>query len=138
MRSVTSLAAEVFSGVASRFRLASYGVKEQAGLGEFGNRERMCTKILLVEDDEMNRDMLSRRLAQGYSVVQATGLQGLEMAAAEAPDLILMDMSLPELDGWETTRRLKAEEETRPIPVIALTAHALGGRSREGLAGGLR
>jgi two-component system, cell cycle response regulator DivK len=98
----------------------------------------MISKILIVEDDEMNRDMLSRRLVmQGYSVVQATdGMEGLEMAAAEAPDLILMDMSLPDLDGWETTRRLKAEEDTRPIPVIALTAHALVSDRRKAIEAG--
>lgn len=84
-------------------------------------------KILLVEDNEMNRDMLSRRLKrQGYEVVVATdGQQGLLMAEAESPALILMDMSLPELDGWEATRRLKAGKSTQHIPVIALTAHAM-------------
>ena len=98
----------------------------------------MNSKILIVEDDEMNRDMLSRRLVlQGYSVVQATdGVEGLEMADAEAPDLILMDMSLPDLDGWETTRRLKAEKDTRPIPVIALTAHALVSDRQKAIAAG--
>jgi two-component system cell cycle response regulator DivK len=87
----------------------------------------MLPKILLVEDDEMNRDMLCRRLElRGYVVVQALdGRQGLEMAASESPDLILLDLSLPEVDGWEVTRRLKAECATRPIPVIALTAHAM-------------
>ena len=85
------------------------------------------SKILLVEDNEMNRDMLSRRLErQGYEVVVAAdGQQGLLMAEVEKPALILMDMSLPELDGWEATRRLKAEAATRHIPVIALTAHAM-------------
>jgi two-component system cell cycle response regulator DivK len=84
-------------------------------------------KILLVEDNEMNRDMLSRRLKrQGYEVVVAAyGQQGLLMAEAESPSLILMDMSLPELDGWEATRRLKAGKSTQHIPVIALTAHAM-------------
>jgi two-component system, cell cycle response regulator DivK len=87
----------------------------------------MGAKILVVEDDEMNRDMLSRRLElHGYQIVQAVdGREGLEAAAVEAPDLILMDMSLPEMDGWETTRRLKADDATRSIPVIALTAHAM-------------
>jgi CheY-like chemotaxis protein len=86
-------------------------------------------RILLVEDNEMNRDMLSRRLERkGYQVLLAIdGGQGVEMARAEAPDLILMDMSLPVLDGWEATRRLKGEEQTRGIPVIALTAHAMTG-----------
>jgi CheY-like chemotaxis protein len=84
-------------------------------------------KILLVEDNEMNRDMLSRRLARnGFEVVMAVdGGQGVAMAASEKPDLILMDMSLPVMDGWEATRRVKADTATRAIPVIALTAHAL-------------
>jgi CheY-like chemotaxis protein len=84
-------------------------------------------KILLVEDNEMNRDMLSRRLLRrGFDVTLAVdGEEGLTMARAEGPDLILMDMSLPVLDGWEATRRLKADPATRGIPVIALTAHAM-------------
>jgi CheY-like chemotaxis protein len=84
-------------------------------------------RILLVEDNEMNRDMLSRRLKRkGYSVLMAhDGEQGLTMACAESPDLILMDISLPFIDGCEVTRRLKANPRTRHIPVIALTAHAL-------------
>ncbi len=84
-------------------------------------------RILLVEDNEMNRDMLSRRLERrGYAVVCALdGQQGLDLAARERPDLILMDMSLPVLDGWEATRRLKADADLRQIPVIALTAHAM-------------
>jgi CheY-like chemotaxis protein len=84
-------------------------------------------KILLVEDDEMNRDMLSRRLRlEDYDVIEAgDGLFALEQARSEMPDLILMDISLPGLDGWEATRRLKADEATRGIPVIALTAHAM-------------
>ena len=87
------------------------------------------TKILLVEDNEMNRDMLSRRLERkGYQVVMAVdGQQGVEMAVSEAPALILMDMSLPVIDGWEATRRIKADERTKHIPVIALTAHAMQG-----------
>jgi len=86
-------------------------------------------KILLVEDNEMNRDMLSRRLARkGYGIVCAVdGAQGVVMATTEAPDLILMDMSLPVMDGWEATRRIKAAAATRAIPVIALTAHAMDG-----------
>jgi two-component system cell cycle response regulator DivK len=86
-------------------------------------------KILLVEDNEMNRDMLSRRLIRsGYEVVIAIdGQQGAEMALSEQPDLILMDMSLPVIDGWEATRRVKANCATRGIPVIALTAHAMAG-----------
>ena len=84
-------------------------------------------KILLVEDQEMNRDMLSRRLKKrGYDVAIAVdGAEGVEKARAESPDLILMDMSLPVMDGWEATRILKAEEGTRAIPVVALTAHAM-------------
>jgi two-component system, cell cycle response regulator DivK len=84
-------------------------------------------KILLVEDNEMNRDMLSRRLQRrGYSVINAyNGEQGCAMARAESPDLILMDIGLPDMDGWEVTRSLKSYEETRHIPIIALTAHAL-------------
>jgi CheY-like chemotaxis protein len=87
------------------------------------------TKILLVEDNEMNRDMLSRRLERkGYAVVIAVdGQQGVDMALADPPALILMDMSLPVLDGWEATRRIKAAEATRRIPIIALTAHAMQG-----------
>jgi len=86
-------------------------------------------KILLVEDNEMNRDMLSRRLIRkGYDVVMAEdGRQGVDLAAAATPDLILMDLSLPVIDGWEATRRLKAEPNTRRIPVIGLTAHAMAG-----------
>jgi two-component system cell cycle response regulator DivK len=86
-------------------------------------------KILLVEDNEMNRNMLSRRLVRhGYEVVIAVdGQQGTEMAISERPDLILMDMSLPVMDGWEATRRVKANDVTRQIPVIALTAHAMAG-----------
>jgi CheY-like chemotaxis protein len=84
-------------------------------------------KILLVEDNEMNRDMLSRRLERkGFTVVVAIdGAEGLAKARTEMPDVILMDMSLPVLDGWEATRRLKADDATRRIPVIALTAHAM-------------
>ena len=87
------------------------------------------TKILLVEDNEMNRDMLSRRLERkGYSIsVALDGQQAVDMAASDPPALILMDMSLPVLDGWEATRRLRADERTRTIPIIALTAHAMQG-----------
>src|SRR6201988_1511938 len=86
-------------------------------------------KILIVEDNEMNRDMLSRRLIRrGYDVVMAIdGEQGINAAKSECPDLILMDMSLPVVDGWEATRRLKAESQTRGIPIIGLTAHAMAG-----------
>jgi two-component system cell cycle response regulator DivK len=95
-------------------------------------------KILLVEDNEMNRDMLSRRLERkGFEVALAVdGAQGVRMAHAEMPDLILMDLNLPVLDGWEATRRLKAAPETRAIPIIALTAHALSGDSEKALEAG--
>jgi CheY-like chemotaxis protein len=95
-------------------------------------------KILLVEDNEMNRDMLSRRLERkGYEVVLARdGQSGVKMAQSEAPDLVLMDMSLPTLDGWEATRRLKADAATQPIPVIALTAHAMSGDREKALEAG--
>jgi CheY-like chemotaxis protein len=95
-------------------------------------------KILLVEDNEMNRDMLSRRLERrGYQVVIAVdGEQGMAMARSEAPDLILMDMSLPTLDGWEAARRLKAAPETRAIPIIALTAHAMVGDREKAIEAG--
>jgi CheY-like chemotaxis protein len=98
----------------------------------------MPKKILLVEDNEMNRDMLSRRLQRkGYEVVMAVdGGQGVAMAQSEAPDLILMDMSLPVLDGWEATRQIKAAPETQSIPVIALTAHAMSGDREKALAAG--
>jgi two-component system, cell cycle response regulator DivK len=94
--------------------------------------------ILLVEDNEMNRDMLSRRLERkGFQVVLAEdGLGGVEMAGSHAPDLVLMDMSLPVLDGWEATRRLKSAPETRHIPVIALTAHAMSGDRERALEAG--
>jgi CheY-like chemotaxis protein len=95
-------------------------------------------KILLVEDNEMNRDMLSRRLMRkGYEVLIAVdGAQGVALAQSEAPDLILMDMSLPVLDGWEATRQLKAAPETQSIPIIALTAHAMAGDREQALAAG--
>jgi CheY-like chemotaxis protein len=95
-------------------------------------------KILLVEDNEMNRDMLSRRLTRkGYEVAIAVdGEQGVAMARSESPDLILMDMSLPVLDGWEATRQLKAAPETQAIPVIALTAHAMAGDREKAVEAG--
>lgn len=95
-------------------------------------------KILLVEDDEMNRDMLSRRLIKrGYEVVIATdGQRGVDMATDEKPDLILMDMSLPVMDGWDATRALKSSAATRGIPVIALTAHAMSGDEDKARAAG--
>jgi two-component system, cell cycle response regulator DivK len=95
-------------------------------------------RVLLVEDNEMNRDMLSRRLIRrGFEVSVATdGQQGVEMAVREPPDIILLDMSLPVLDGWETTRQLKASEDTQAIPVIALTAHAMAGDRDRALQAG--
>jgi CheY-like chemotaxis protein len=95
-------------------------------------------KILLVEDNEMNRDMLSRRLQRkGFSVVMAEdGRQGVTMALSETPDLILLDMSLPLLDGWEVARRIKGDPQTRSIPVIALTAHAMSGDREKALEAG--
>lgn len=95
-------------------------------------------KILLVEDNEMNRDMLARRLVRrGFEVVVAVdGQAGVEMARQERPDLILMDLSLPIMDGWEATRKLKADEATRHIPVVALTAHAMTGDREKALEAG--
>ena len=96
------------------------------------------SKILLVEDNEMNRDMLSRRLQRkGYQVVLALdGQSGVEMTYTQVPDLVLMDMSLPVLDGWEATRRLKADAAVRHIPVIALTAHAMSSDREKALEAG--
>jgi CheY-like chemotaxis protein len=96
------------------------------------------SKILLVEDNELNRDMLSRRLLRkGYEVVMAIdGEQAIAMAASESPDLILLDMSLPVMDGWEAARRIKASPATRCIPVIALTAHAMAGDREKALQAG--
>jgi CheY-like chemotaxis protein len=96
------------------------------------------SKILLVEDNEMNRDMLSRRLGRrGHQVVIAVdGEQGVEMARSIAPDLILMDMDLPVLDGWEATRQLKSAPETKGIPIIALTAHAMMGDREKAIDAG--
>jgi len=95
-------------------------------------------KILLVEDNEMNRDMLSRRLVKkGYHVVIAIdGAQGVAMARAETPDLVLMDMSLPVMDGWEATRQIKSDEIMKEIPIIALTAHAMSDDREKALAAG--
>lgn len=87
------------------------------------------SKILLIEDNEMNSDMLSRRLQRkGHDVIVAVdGVQGIELAHSQKPDLILMDMSLPVMDGWEATQQLKSTTETKAIPIIALTAHAMAG-----------
>lgn len=95
-------------------------------------------KILLVEDNEMNRDMLSRRLVRkGYEVVMAVdGGEGVLMSVSAAPELILMDMSLPVIDGWEATRRIKGAPETRHIPIIGLTAHAMAGDREKALEAG--
>jgi CheY-like chemotaxis protein len=100
--------------------------------------EKSMEKLLLVEDNEMNWDMLSRRLIRkGYEVIVATdGQQGVDMAILQAPDLILMDMSLPVLDGWEATRQIKATVQTQAIPVIALTSHAMKGDREKALAAG--
>ncbi|MDX1664157.1 MAG: response regulator [Candidatus Promineifilaceae bacterium] len=94
--------------------------------------------ILLVEDNELNRDMLSRRLSRrGYAVAVAhDGQTAVEMARADAPDLILMDMSLPVMDGWEATRQLKGDAATASIPIIALTAHAMEGDRQKALSAG--
>jgi two-component system cell cycle response regulator DivK len=92
-------------------------------------------KVLLVEDNEMNRDILSRRLSRrGYVVVFAMdGQQGVEMARSDKPDVILMDMSLPVMDGWEATRRIKSDDAMRNVPVIGLTAHAMSGDREKAL-----
>jgi CheY-like chemotaxis protein len=96
------------------------------------------TKILLVEDNEMNRDMLSRRLLKrGYEVVTAVdGREGVDMASSASPDVILLDLSLPVMDGWEAARHLKADDTTKSIPIIALTAHALAGDEQKALEAG--
>ena len=95
-------------------------------------------RILLVEDNEMNRDMLSRRLQRkGYEVTMAVdGRQGVDMARSGGYDLILMDMSLPEIDGWEATRQLRAAPETKVVPIIGLTAHAMAGDREKALEAG--
>ena len=96
------------------------------------------SKLLLVEDNEMNRDMLSRRLQRrGYEVIIAVdGEEGVKIAQSEAPDLILMDMSLPVLDGWEATQRLKAAPKTQSIPILGLTAHAMSGDREKAIEAG--
>jgi len=95
-------------------------------------------KLLLVEDNEMNRDMLSRRLIRrGYKVAIAIdGAQGVDMARTEMPDLVLMDLSLPVVDGWEAARRIKAAAETKHVPIIGLTAHAMAGDREKALDAG--
>ena len=106
--------------------------------GVEGGTGAAMSKILLVEDNEMNRDMLSRRLIRkGYEVIMALdGQQAIDLAASEGPDIVLMDMSLPVIDGWEATRRIKADAATRAIPVIALTAHAMSGDRERALEAG--
>jgi two-component system, cell cycle response regulator DivK len=96
------------------------------------------TKVLVVEDNEMNRDMLSRRLIRrGFQVIFAVdGQQGVDLARSERPDIILMDMSLPILDGWEATRRVKSDDATRGVPVIGLTAHAMAGDREKAIEAG--
>lgn len=95
-------------------------------------------KVLLVEDNEMNRDMLSRRLVRrGFEVIFAVdGQQGVDLAKSESPDIILMDMSLPVIDGWEATRRVKADDVTKGVPVIGLTAHAMSGDREKAIEAG--
>ena len=95
-------------------------------------------RILLVEDNAMNSDMLSRRLARsGHTVrIAGDGVQALEAASKEQPDLVLMDIGLPVMDGWEATRRLRAMPETRAVPIIALTAHAMSGERERAIAAG--
>jgi two-component system cell cycle response regulator DivK len=96
------------------------------------------TKVLVVEDNEMNRDMLSRRLMRrGFQVIFAVdGQQGVDLARSERPDIILMDMSLPVVDGWEATRRVKSDDATRSVPVIGLTAHAMAGDREKAIEAG--
>jgi two-component system cell cycle response regulator DivK len=98
----------------------------------------MATKILLVEDNELNRDMLSRRLARkGYEVMTAVdGQQAIDLAKSTTPDIILMDMSLPIIDGWDATRQIKADPSIQKIPIIALTAHAMVGDREKALEAG--
>jgi CheY-like chemotaxis protein len=103
-----------------------------------GKKALPLAKILLVEDNEMNRDMLSRRLQRkGYEVVMAEdGRQGVDLARKETPDVILLDMSLPVVDGWQAAREIRAQAETRGIPIIALTAHAMSGDREKALEAG--
>ena len=110
----------------------------KGGRHDAGRRGATMARILLVEDNEMNRDMLSRRLERrGYEVIVAIdGEEGVARAKADAPDVVLMDLSLPGIDGWEATRQLKAADETRSIPVLALTAHAMAGDREKALAAG--
>jgi two-component system, cell cycle response regulator DivK len=107
-------------------------------LGTLGLWDGWMVRVLIVEDNEMNRDVLSRRLvSRGFAVLLATdGPRGLAMARTDVPDLILMDLGLPEIDGWECARRLKADGATRQIPIIALSAHAMVGDREKALEAG--
>lgn len=98
----------------------------------------MAFTVLLIEDNEINRDMLSRRLIRkGYEIITASdGFKGVEMGGTHLPDIILMDMSLPVMDGWDATKRLKLSEVTKNIPIIALTAHAMAGDREKAMAAG--
>jgi two-component system, cell cycle response regulator DivK len=102
------------------------------------NEGGKMAKVLLIEDNEMNRDMLSRRLIRrGFQVVFAMdGQQGIDLARSERPDIILMDLGLPVIDGWEATRRVKADDATRGVPVIGLTAHAMTGDREKAIEAG--
>jgi two-component system, cell cycle response regulator DivK len=113
-----------------------YGVGRREGHRR--DKSKVMTKVLLVEDNEMNRDMLSRRLTRrGFDVVFAVdGKQGVALAHSEKPDIILMDMSLPVMDGWEATRCVKADDATRSVPVIGLTAHAMSGDREKAIEAG--
>ena len=116
----------------------SCGVEKGPRESDASEKPAPVAKILLVEDNEMNRDMLSRRLQRkGYEVVMAEdGAQGVALARKETPDVILLDMSLPVIDGWEAARQLKSEAATRGIPIIALTAHAMSGDREKALDAG--
>jgi CheY-like chemotaxis protein len=113
-------------------------VKFELPVGRMVGGDSGMVRVLIVEDNEMNRDVLSRRLAsRGYEVLLAIdGLRGLAMAQTQSPDLILMDLGLPEIDGWECARRLKADDATRRIPIIALSAHAMVGDREKALDAG--
>ena len=107
-------------------------------LNNYKHGVRYMSKILIVEDNEMNRDMLSRRLERkGYDVVMAEdGQKGVDMSKSERPDLILMDLSLPVMDGWEATSTIKSDENTKNTPIIVLTAHAMAGDREKALEAG--
>tara|TARA_B100000965_G_C19509274_1_gene721192 strand:+ start:651 stop:1049 length:399 start_codon:yes stop_codon:yes gene_type:complete len=107
-------------------------------LNNYKHGVRFMSKILIVEDNEMNRDMLSRRLERkGFEVVMAEdGQKGVDMSKSESPNLILMDLSLPVMDGWEATSTIKADNDTKDIPIIVLTAHAMQGDREKALEAG--